>query len=581
MSGLRAAGGPVIPNFGQGTACLRHNHWFCPSWVRAALGRHPPAGARPAHRADADRRRDRLRDRLPARARRLPLAGLRGAARGGRRLSLHDARASRSSRFSCRSPGSTVTTIEIPLVAYTLFVLYRNIMAGLRGVPPEVLESARGMGLTRRQTFLRVELPLAVPAIMAGLRVATVATISIATIAAFLIHYGLGSADLRRARPAGHLPDGARRRRRPRDPARAGRRPGCSHSCSVPSRPGAGSDDVVASLFVDALRFIPDNAPLLLDKAVETAELAFTALGIALVARLPLGLWLGHRHRGLRFALGVVVGRAARCRASCSSASSSPGSASASGTSPWRSSCSGSRRSSRTPTSPWTASTETSSRRRGGWGSTERQILTRVELPLGLPLLLAGFRIAAVFVIATATIAGIAGRGRRPRRDHRQPRVVRRLGRAGGGVLRRRDRAPDGVRARPRPARGLAQDGSEGVGSRGRKAPRGQIPRGGHCMFRKHTRRAAKAAFAISFGVALLIGLAACGGGGGSGSTARRRAPGRGRSRRSRSARRTSARSTSSASSTARRSRRRASTSSTRGASDPRSSPTRRSRAGR
>jgi osmoprotectant transport system permease protein len=89
--------------------------------------------------------------------------------------------------------GITTTTILIPLVAYTLFVLYRNIVAGLRGVPAEVLESARGMGLTRRQTFLRVELPLAVPTIMGGVRVATVSTISIATVAAFLIHYGLGA----------------------------------------------------------------------------------------------------------------------------------------------------------------------------------------------------------------------------------------------------------------------------------------------------------------------------------------------------------------------------------------------------
>jgi len=89
--------------------------------------------------------------------------------------------------------GITTTTILIPLVAYTLFVLYRNIVAGLDGVPAEVLESARGMGLTRRQTFFRVELPLAVPTIMGGVRVATVSTISIATVAAFLIHYGLGA----------------------------------------------------------------------------------------------------------------------------------------------------------------------------------------------------------------------------------------------------------------------------------------------------------------------------------------------------------------------------------------------------
>ena len=81
--------------------------------------------------------------------------------------------------------GLTVTTVEIALVSYTLLILYRNMIVGLRAVPPDVLEAARGMGLTRRQTFLRVELPLALPAIIAGLRIATVSTISIATVAAF------------------------------------------------------------------------------------------------------------------------------------------------------------------------------------------------------------------------------------------------------------------------------------------------------------------------------------------------------------------------------------------------------------
>ena len=59
--------------------------------------------------------------------------------------------------------GLTVTTVEIALVSYTLLILYRNMIAGLRAVPPDVLESARGMGLTRAQTFSRVELPLALP----------------------------------------------------------------------------------------------------------------------------------------------------------------------------------------------------------------------------------------------------------------------------------------------------------------------------------------------------------------------------------------------------------------------------------
>ena len=66
-------------------------------------------------------------------------------------------------------------------------------MVGLRGVPEDVREAARGMGLTRRQTLLRVELPLAVPAILAGVQVATVTVISLATIAAFIVDQGLGS----------------------------------------------------------------------------------------------------------------------------------------------------------------------------------------------------------------------------------------------------------------------------------------------------------------------------------------------------------------------------------------------------
>jgi len=84
-------------------------------------------------------------------------------------------------------------SIEIALVSYTLLILFRNTLTGLREVPTEAKEAAEGMGLTRRQTLLRVELPLAAPAIIAGLRVATVTTISLATIAAFITPLGLGA----------------------------------------------------------------------------------------------------------------------------------------------------------------------------------------------------------------------------------------------------------------------------------------------------------------------------------------------------------------------------------------------------
>jgi osmoprotectant transport system permease protein len=90
--------------------------------------------------------------------------------------------------------GLGMLTVEIALVAYTQLVLFRSMITGLRSVPTDVLESAQGMGLTERQIFLKIELPFAVPALFAGLRVAVVSTISLATIAAFITDLGLGRA---------------------------------------------------------------------------------------------------------------------------------------------------------------------------------------------------------------------------------------------------------------------------------------------------------------------------------------------------------------------------------------------------
>jgi osmoprotectant transport system permease protein len=78
--------------------------------------------------------------------------------------------------------GLSVVTAEVPLIMYTLVILVRNIVAGLDGVADDVLEAADGMGHTRRQRLWRVELPLALPLIVAGLRLATVSTIGLVTI---------------------------------------------------------------------------------------------------------------------------------------------------------------------------------------------------------------------------------------------------------------------------------------------------------------------------------------------------------------------------------------------------------------
>jgi osmoprotectant transport system permease protein len=81
----------------------------------------------------------------------------------------------------------------VGLSAYALLVLVRNVATGLRGVPAEVLDAARGMGFGPWRSLLRIELPLALPVIVAGLRIATVTLIGIATIAAYVNAGGLGA----------------------------------------------------------------------------------------------------------------------------------------------------------------------------------------------------------------------------------------------------------------------------------------------------------------------------------------------------------------------------------------------------
>jgi osmoprotectant transport system permease protein len=88
--------------------------------------------------------------------------------------------------------GLTVTTVEIGLVSYTLVILFRNVVAGLRGVPEEVKEAARGMGHSRSQLLWHVELPMAVPAVMAGIRVATVSTVGLVSVGFVVGKGGLG-----------------------------------------------------------------------------------------------------------------------------------------------------------------------------------------------------------------------------------------------------------------------------------------------------------------------------------------------------------------------------------------------------
>jgi osmoprotectant transport system permease protein len=189
---LAAGGGPVIPTFGGASKCVVQNQQFCAGWVsdnwsavfQPALLQHIV---------------------LTLIAVGVGMLISSAAAIFAYRHTWFETPFSLTSAFLYTIPslalfellvqvtGINRFTVEIGLVSYTLLILFRNTLTGLRGVPAPTIEAARAMGLTPRQTLLRVELPLAAPAIMAGLRIATVTTISLATVAAYIGGGGLGA----------------------------------------------------------------------------------------------------------------------------------------------------------------------------------------------------------------------------------------------------------------------------------------------------------------------------------------------------------------------------------------------------
>jgi osmoprotectant transport system permease protein len=170
------------------------------------------------------------------------------------------------------------------------------------------------------------------------------------------------------------------------------------------------ADQFQPGTFVDALRFIGDHGSLLLSKTGEHVELSGVAMAIALVLALPLGLWLGHRHRGFLFAASVAnVGRALPSVVLIAFGLTILGIGFWNNTAALVVLA--------VPPILTNAYFAVDGVDRDvveaarGMGYTELQILTRVELPLALPLVIAGIRISAIFVIATATIAAVAGGG--------------------------------------------------------------------------------------------------------------------------------------------------------------------------
>jgi osmoprotectant transport system permease protein len=184
--------GPVIPDFGRGDQCIRDNGNFCVKWFFDNF---------------ADRFWPRVVEHIE-----LTLIALAFGMVISFAMALIAYRRSRFelpfanvsalfytipsiALFQILVPVTGIgwLTIEIALISYTLLILFRNTLTGLKEVPDETKEAAEGMGLTRRQSLTRVELPLAVPAIIAGVRVATVTTISLATVGAFITPLGLGA----------------------------------------------------------------------------------------------------------------------------------------------------------------------------------------------------------------------------------------------------------------------------------------------------------------------------------------------------------------------------------------------------
>src|SRR6266480_200173 len=178
-----ASAPPVIPNYGGPPGgrhgCIAQNGTFCWDWVRGHWG-------------------DILQPRLLEHLEMTAIAvGIGFAIAFAAALLAHRRRWFETpfgvfSAFLYTIPSLALFQLLVPFTGLTMLILFRNILAGLRGVPEDVLEAARGMGLTRRQMLFRVELPLALPAISAGVRIAVVTTISLATVAAYITPLGLG-----------------------------------------------------------------------------------------------------------------------------------------------------------------------------------------------------------------------------------------------------------------------------------------------------------------------------------------------------------------------------------------------------
>ena len=317
-------------------------------------------------------------------------------------------------------------TAVIALTAYTLQILYRNIVAGLANVPADTKDAGRGMGMSQRQLLWRVELPLALPEIIAGLRIATVSTVALATLAVFAGGGGLGSELIAGSNitfKTGVIIAG-----------------GMAILIAVtfdlllvlaqkllaPVADGAArmTDALVFadvfSSFGDAFEFItaPQESAFagsevggpeeVLDKLIAHLRVSAAAFAAAVAIALPVGVWLGHRGRGEGVAIALGnAGRAVPELALIAFLVAFVGvgflnvtiALAVLGIPPILTNAFvGIRQVDRSAVEA-----------ARGMGMTDLEVVRKIELPLAVPTIFTGLRTSAINIIATATIATLAG----------------------------------------------------------------------------------------------------------------------------------------------------------------------------
>ena len=321
--------------------------------------------------------------------------------------------------------GLSPLTVIIGLAGYALTILVRAMLEGFRSVPEEVLESARGLGYGPGRLLLRIELPLALPMIMAGLRIATVSTVALTTVGTLVSYGGLGNL----------IKDGV-------DTNFRAELFTAAVLCVVLAMlfdlilvigqwlltPWARvTSKAPVNIVADTWQYLTDWSNWtgdggMLELLWQQLLITITALVIAMLIGLPLALWLGHRGMGGFLAMNISnVGRAIPDLRPVGAAGdrrlARDGAVRSRTAAPALATLIALTLFALPPiiTNSYVAIREVPADLKEaavGLGMTARQRFWRVELPLATPLIGSGLRLALVQVWATATIAAlVAGPG--------------------------------------------------------------------------------------------------------------------------------------------------------------------------